>query len=40
MAMSKCRECGNVGIIACLWECDENYKKEKLQKNKVLSGVI
>ena len=22
----------NVGIIACLWECAENYKKEKLQK--------
>ncbi len=22
----------NAGIIACLWECAENYKKEKLQK--------
>ena len=22
----------NFGIIACLWECAENYKKEKLQK--------
>ena len=21
-----------MGIIACLWECAENYKKEKLQK--------